>query len=91
MELEEITLDRFEDGEQVVKEEARAILSKGAWSTVAYRFRERKRDGEFGEPKVRLVRYQKRKGTYFVHSRFNITGPKQVNQLMETLTEWFPE
>jgi len=91
MELEDITLERYEDGELVVQEEARKILSKGAWSTVMYRFRERQRDGSFGEPKVRLVRYQKRKGRYMVHSKFNLTGPKQVRQLVDTLTEWFPE
>lgn len=91
MELEDITLERYEEGELVVKEEARQILSKGAWSTVAYKYRERQADGEFGDAKVRLVRYQKRKGKYNVHSRFNITGPKQVHQLLDLLSEWYPK
>ena len=91
MELEEISIERFDEGELVLKEENKFVLSKGAWSTVMYLYRERQRDGEFGELKVRLVRYQKRQGRYMQHSRFNITGVKQVKQLMEKLTEWFPD
>ncbi len=90
MELEELTIEWYDDnGELVVEELDKFILSKGAWSTVVYLFREKGRNGEFGEKKVRFVRYQKRGGTYRIHSKFNITGEKQVKQLVEKLNEWF--
>jgi len=91
MELEDISIERYDEGELVLKEEDKFILSKGAWSTVMYLYRELGRDGEFGDLKARLVRYQKRKGQYRAHSKFNLTSPKQIHQVVDKLTEWIPK
>ena len=90
MEIEELTIEWYDNGELVVEELDKFILSKGgAWTTVVYLYRERGRDGEFGDKKVRLVKYQKRNGKYNVHSKFNITNEKQVKNLVAKLNEWF--
>ena len=91
MELEDITIAWEENGEEVIKEEDKYILAKGAWSTVAYLFRQKDKNGEFGEKRVRLVRYKKRNGKYLTHAKFNLTGPAQVFQLMEKLGEWYKD
>ncbi len=90
MEIEELSIEWYDNGELVVEELDKFVLSKGgAWVTVVYLYREKGRDGEFGEKKVRLVKYQKRNGRYNAHSKFNITNEKQVKKLIEKLEEWF--
>lgn len=91
MELEDITIAYEENGEEIIKEEEKYILSKGAWSTVAYLYRQKDKNGEFGEKRVRLVRYKKRNGKFLTHAKFNLTGPAQVEKLMEKLTEWYSD
>lgn len=91
MELEDISIAYEENGEEIIKEEDKYILAKGAWSTVAYLYRQKDRNGEFGEKRVRLVRYKKRNGKYLTHAKFNLTGPAQVEKLVEKLNEWYSE
>jgi hypothetical protein len=91
MELEDITIAYEENGEEIIKEEDKFILAKGAWSTVAYLYRQKDKNGEFGDKRVRLVRYKKRNGKYLTHAKFNLTGPAQVEKLVEKLNEWYSE
>jgi len=91
MELEDISIAYEENGEEIIKEEDKFILAKGAWSTVAYLYRQKDKNGEFGDKRVRLVRYKKRNGKYLTHAKFNLTGPAQVEKLVEKLNEWFSE
>jgi len=91
MELEEISVAYEENGEEIIKEEDKFILAKGAWSTVAYLYRQKDKNGDFGDKRVRLVRYKKRNGKYLTHAKFNLTGPVQVEKLMEKLNEWYSE
>ncbi len=91
MELEDISIAYEENGEEIIKEEDKFILAKGAWSTVAYLYRQKDKNGELGDKRVRLVRYKKRNGKYLTHAKFNLTGPAQVEKLVEKLNEWFSE
>ena len=81
-----------EAGQVVIEELAKEYLSKGAWQTIMFLFRERdQRTGEFGEPKVAIRRYQKSAGALKLRSKFNISSKAQAKQLIEILGRWYPD
>jgi hypothetical protein len=89
--IEELTLDYEEEGRQVRRTLDKAVLTKGAWSTVAFLFQEKDRNSEdWGENKVSVRRYKKVKGVYREQSKFNISNGKQAHALIEVLLRWFP-
>lgn len=86
---EELSVTYSEDGIDVVDELDKKILSKGAWTTIIFRYREWNRSKEeYGKDKYTIRRYQKRNGEYQQKSKFNISSPDQAKQLIEALTEW---
>jgi len=78
-----------ENGEIIVKELAKEYLTKGAWSTIAFLYQEKGPDGNFGEPKVTLRRYQKIKGVQKQRSKFNVTNKTQAEQIIGVLKKWY--
>jgi len=88
---DDLTLDYEEDGRVIRKTLDKAVLSKGAWSTVAFLFQEANRtSGELGAPKVSIRRYRKNGGVYREQSKFNISSAKQARALIAVLDGWFP-
>jgi len=88
--VEELTIEQFEEGEQLIEVLEKEILSKGAWATVLFLYREKDRKTmEFKEPTARIVRYRKTKGMYRPHSKFNISSAKQALEVSEILQKWF--
>lgn len=88
---DELTLDYEEDGRVVRKTIDKAVLSKGAWCTVAFLFQEANRtSGELGEAKVSIRRYKKSGGVYREQSKFNVSSGKQARALIDVLDRWFP-
>jgi len=89
---EELTVTYTEDGIDVVDELDKKILSKGAWTTIIFRYREWNRSKEeYSKDKYSIRRYQKRSGEYQQKSKFNISSPDQARQLIEALNEWTQE
>jgi hypothetical protein len=89
--VEELTWDYEEDGRLVRETLEKAVLSKGAWCTVMYKFRELDRKSEeWRAEKAAIVRYQKSQGLYRKKSSFNISSEKQARAIVETLEGWFP-
>jgi len=90
--VDELTIRYEEDGIETVKELDKKILTKGAWSTVIFRYQDWNRSKEeYGPDKYSIRRYQKRNGEYQQKSKFNISSPDQAQQLIEALTEWVKE
>jgi len=90
--VDELTISYSEDGIEIVKELDKAILSKGAWSTVMFRYQEWNRSkGEYGPDKYSIRRYQKRSGEYLPKSKFNISSREQAKAIIEALREWTEE
>jgi hypothetical protein len=89
----EPTMNFFdEEGTQLVKELEKTYLSKGAWSTIMYKYQDlNKATGEFGPEKASVRRYQKQNGEYKFRSKFNISSAAQARTLAGILMEWFPE
>ncbi len=89
---DELSVTYQEDGINVVDELDKKILSKGAWTTIIFRYREWNRSKEeYGKDKYSIRRYQKRNGEYQQKSKFNISSPDQAQQLIDALTEWVKE
>ena len=73
--VDDITMNYFENDQQLVKELDKVILTKG----------------EYGTEKYAIRRYQKREGTYRPKSKFNISSADQAQKLIDGLTQWIKE
>ncbi len=71
--LEDLHVEQEQDGEVVVREEGRAVLSRGTRPLVCFRFRRRGSGGEFGPPMLALVRLRKVHGGYQPEARLNLS------------------
>lgn len=90
--VDEITMNYEENGQQLVKELDKVILTKGAWSTVMFKYQDWVRASEeFGPIKYSIRRYQKREGSYRPKSKFNISNVKQAKKVVEALNNWIAE
>ena len=89
---EELTITYTEDGIETVKELDKAILSKGAWTTIIFRYQDWNRGKEeYGPDKYTIRRYQKRSGEYFQKSKFNISSKAQAESIIAALQKWIDE
>ena len=87
--VEELTISYTEDGIEVVKELDKQVLTKGAWSTVIYRYQDWNRSKEeYGPDKYTIRRYQKRNGEYMPKSKFNISSKDQAKSIIAALEKW---
>jgi len=90
--IDELTISYTEDGIETTKELDKKVLSKGAWSTIIYRYQDWDRaKEEYGKDKYTIRRYQKRNGEYQQKSKFNISSADQAKQLIEALQGWVDE
>ena len=88
----DLTINYEEDGTLIVKELDKEILSKGAWTTIIFRYQDMNRStGEYGPDKFTIRRYQKLKGQYLPKSKFNISSKAQAEKIIKTLERWVAE
>lgn len=90
--IEDLTVNYEENGQLVVKELDKAVLTKGAWTTILFRFQEWKNEADsYGPEKYVIRRYKKTAGEYRMQSKFTISSPDQARKIIDTLTSWLPE
>lgn len=90
--VDELTIRYEEDGIETVKELDKVVLTKGAWSTILYRYQDwDRRKEEYGPEKYSIRRYQKRGGDYQQKSKFNISSKEQAKAIIEALRGWIGE
>ncbi|MEW8029693.1 MAG: hypothetical protein AB2792_03155 [Candidatus Thiodiazotropha sp.] len=89
---EELSVTYSEDGIDVVKELDKVVLSKGAWTTIIFRYQDWDRAKQhYGADKYTIRRYQKRSGEYMQKSKFNISSKDQAKGIIEALQKWIDE
>lgn len=90
--IDELTVEYTDEGVVTTKELDKVVLSKGAWSTILFRYQDwdRKKE-EYGPEKYTIRRYQKRNGEYRQQSKFNISSKEQAKQLIEALQTWIKD
>ena len=87
--VDELTVNYEEDGILTTKELDKKVLTKGAWSTVIYRYQVWDfKTQEYGPDKYTIRRYQKRNGFYQSRSKFNISSKDQAHKVVSALQEW---
>lgn len=90
--VDELTVNFEEDGRIVSKEIDKVILTKGAWSTIIFRYQDLDRKTEeFGPDKFSIRRYQKRNGEYQYKSKFNISSRDQATKVVNALNSWLDD
>jgi len=90
--VDDLSIEYSEDGQVLVKQLDKKVLTKGAWSTIMYRFQDwNKAKEEYGKDKYTIRRYQKRNGEYFQKSKFNISSADQARSIIAALEEWIAD
>lgn len=90
--INDLTVNYEEEGLLIVKEMDKEILSKGAWTTILFRYRDYdKGSQEYSQDKFTIRRYQKRNGQYQAKSKFNISSAAQAQKIIDTLSKWLQE
>ncbi len=90
--VDELTVEYTDEGIVTTKELDKVVMSKGAWSTILFRYQDwdRKKE-EYGPDKYTIRRYQKRNGEYRQQSKFNISSKDQARQLIDALEKWIKD
>ena len=89
---DEITIEYEESGQILIKEIDKVILSKGAWTTILFRYQELDTEtGGYGPDKYAIRRYQKSGGEYRQKSKFNISSAEQARKIVDALSGWLAD
>lgn len=87
--VDALTVKYEEDGVLVVKEVDKEILSKGAWATVIFRYRQWDAGKkEYGPDRFVIRRYRKKDGEYTSQGKFNISSAEQAKKIVAALQKW---
>ncbi len=87
--IDELTIDWEEDGILVCKEIDKVVLSKGAWSTIIFRYQQwDKKKEEYSPDRYTIRRYRKMSGEYKPQGKFNISSPDQARKIIDALQGW---
>lgn len=87
--VNDISINYEEDGLVIMKELDKQVLSKGAWTTIIFRYQQwNKRKEEYGPDRYTIRRYQKRNGEYIPKSKFNISSSDQAEKIIAALQSW---
>jgi len=90
--VEEITIEYVEGDLVTVKEVDKVILTKGAWTTIMFKYQDWDRKKEcYGSEKYSIRRYQKKNNEYRAKSKFNISSADQAKKIIEVLSNWIKE
>ncbi|MEW6220361.1 MAG: hypothetical protein AB1634_12620 [Thermodesulfobacteriota bacterium] len=87
--IDEITMQYEEDGQELVRELDKVVLSKGSWTTILFRYQDwDKAKNAFSPDRYSIRRYRKSGDTYRQQSKFTISSAAQAKKIAETLMSW---
>ena len=90
--IDDITVSYMEGDLEVTKELDKEILTRGAWSTIVFKFQDwNANEQEYGPIKYTIRRYQKRHGEFKMKSKFNISNNDQAQKVIDVLSKWIAE
>lgn len=90
--IDDITINYEEEGVQVIKELDKAVLSRGAWVTIIFRYQqwEQSKDG-YGPDRFTIRRYRKMNDEYRQQAKFNISSVDQARKIVDALNAWIEQ
>ncbi len=90
--LEDITINYEQEGVLVVKELDKVVLSKGAWATILFKYRQwDKSKNDYGDLRFSIRRYKKINDEYRQQAKFTISSKDQALKLIDALRKWISE
>ncbi|WP_027720366.1 hypothetical protein [Maridesulfovibrio zosterae] len=90
--VDDLTIHYEEDGEIIVKELDKEVLTKGAWTTIMFRYKQLdKKTSEYGKDMYTIRRFRKMNGEYRPQSKFNISSPDQARKIIGALEGWLKD
>lgn len=90
--VDEITIEYVDGGVTTVKQLDKVILTRGAWTTIIFKYQDwDKRSETYGPVKYSIRRYQKKNNEYRAKSKFNISNKEQADKIINVLTGWIAE
>lgn len=87
--IDDITIAFSENGTETTKELDKQVLTKGAWTTIMFKYQDwDNAKSDFGPVKYTIRRYQKRNNQYWQKSKFNISSADQAQKMVDILNGW---
>lgn len=88
--IDDLTVDYMDEQNFKLSEELdKKVLSKGAWSTIIFRYHDwDNKKQEYGPDKYTIRRYQKQNNEYKQKSKFNISSKDQAEKIITALSSW---
>lgn len=87
--IEDIDITFEQDGIEVVKQLDKEVLSKGAWTTIIFKYQDwNRQENTYNPPKFTIRRYKKSGGSYREQNKFNISSVAQAEKIVNTLQHW---
>jgi hypothetical protein len=87
--VDDITIAFSENGVETTKELDKQVLTKGAWTTIMFKYQDwNNTKNEYGPIKYTIRRYQKRNNQYWQKSKFNISSADQAQKMIDILKGW---
>lgn len=87
--IDEITIEYIDNGVTTVKELDKEVLTRGAWTTILFKYQDWvPKDEDYGPEKYSIRRYRKQNGKYSQQSKFNISNSEQAKKIIAKLNEW---
>lgn len=90
--IDDITVNYEENDQLLVKELDKVILTRGAWTTILFRYQQWNNDAQAYEPEKYMIRrYRKVGGEYKVQSKFVISNREQARKIIDALQGWLAD
>ncbi|EHL31498.1 hypothetical protein [Legionella drancourtii] len=87
--VDDITIAFSENGTETTKELDKQVLTKGAWTTIMFKYQDwDNAKNDYGPVKYTIRRYQKRNNQYWQKSKFNISSADQAQKIVDILSDW---
>lgn len=90
--VDDITIAFSENGTETTKQLDKQILTKGAWTTIMFKYQDwDNAKSDYGPVKYTIRRYQKRNNQYWQKSKFNISSADQAQKIVDILNTWLKD
>lgn len=87
--VDDLTVDYEENGQLLVRQLDKVVLTRGLWATIIFRYQELNQEtGDYGSDKFVINRYKKTGGEYKRQSKFTISSTEQARKLVAALNGW---
>ena len=87
--IDDLTVQFEENGQIIVNELDKVVLSKGLWTTILFRYQQwQPEKDDFGPDMYVIRRYKKSGGEYRQQSKFTISSAEQARKIVDALSSW---